>query len=426
MKYCDTDFGQWLYQQLENKRTTAKDLAKATGISEATISRIKNGKTPLTPKMRNLIAHALSVDVTEIPADTIQQRLNASSREEHSRLEIIKPSHPDHALLNYCFQQNIFRESGIICQEHELDYYGEKHPENYHRFIEHQLNQDKTVLVACSETALEKLPMRPTRKTLSHKLSGYSLVSRAGVDFPCIYKDGHGSDLFAFKCFLEYLIDADLCPHGSRNDRIAWMSGLEYQFLDLLFGLAREAVLEEKFKPMRAISSSVRPCLSSLYCLGANGADLLVADAARTALALSAPEKYKVVLSLHDIKRIISNITCENSKTWSSLIKPLYCSDNCAAAIDYFKAFWIHEIEKLEIPIYWHLFIPDSVDEQRTRTIEARLLEARMRIERKLSSPVLRLDVVRQIYEKTQYQNDTTVLDFKVFFDVWKSSFLGL
>lgn len=425
MKNKDASFGQWLYRQLESKTISAKELAQEMGISEATISRIKNGKTPLSPKMRKLLAAALDVQVNEIPSSTAQSN-TIEPHANNSRVELIKTANPDHAILNYSAIHGIFAENSINYEEHAKARYGEKHPENYINFIEHQINRGKFALLVCPESTLSNSPVPPAIKVSSHTFSGYSLITRSGVNVPCIDNNTLGSELFAFKCFLEYILDADLWPVGKRSDRISWMSDIDYQFLALLFGLAKEVILGEKFHTPTVLTSAVRPGLGSLYCLGASGADLIVGDSNCTAKAMSQPNKYKALLSLTDIKRIVSTLNYQNSKTWTAQIKPLYYAENGEDAIERFKSFWLNEIENLEVPIYWQLFAPENANDEEIQVLESRLIDTRLQLEKMFVNPVLRTEVVKKIYDITTRNGDHEISDFNIFYDVWKSSYPGL
>ncbi len=123
MKNKDASFGQWIYWQLESKTISAKELAQEMGISEATISRIKNGKTPLSPKMRKRLAAALDVQVNEIPSGTAHESI-LETRTKNSCVELIKTTNPDHAILNYSAIHGIFSlymtKGRMICNKSDI------------------------------------------------------------------------------------------------------------------------------------------------------------------------------------------------------------------------------------------------------------------------------------------------------------------
>lgn len=60
-------FSQWFDDQLDQAGLSGKELATMVGVSEATISRVRNGRVPLSPKMKARLSLVLNAKLTEIP-----------------------------------------------------------------------------------------------------------------------------------------------------------------------------------------------------------------------------------------------------------------------------------------------------------------------------------------------------------------------
>ncbi len=84
------NFGEWLDQELATKGWTRADLSRASGITEATLSRIVSGTRGVGPDVAKVIAETMHIDpVIVFRKAGILPPSTAELREQHPRLDYV-------------------------------------------------------------------------------------------------------------------------------------------------------------------------------------------------------------------------------------------------------------------------------------------------------------------------------------------------
>lgn len=420
-------FSSWLLAQLRHRGMTAKQLASEIGISEASLSRLKSGKSILTPQMRGRLATAFNVAAHAIPEVSAGQ--SDSVLEPHPTvLTILRTSFPDHAVINVAADMGIFAQQGLHVEQcHHPDIPAD-YPKSYRQRIQSHVHEGRVVLVVGPSVAAvgdSVSSARISRLDLpSHLFNGFAIVARADSDVPSIHCGSNGNELLQLKSMLERLLDADLWCDAKGYRRIAWMSDMEFNLLECIWGLAKEVVCGEKFlsarKPMK--HPSVKG-LRGLHGLGKRGVDLVLSDVSSAAVALSQPDKYKIILSLSDLQRVVANISEEDPPVWASLLRPLYHADRSTVAMQRFQEHWARVFAEAEVPMKWQLFYPSGTDETLLEELVCRLKRTRQEIELQLSCPIKRLAIQRHVFDQTICTASATL---DAFCSEWATSFKGL
>lgn len=350
----DTNFSNWLDAQLRHLAISAKELAKQAQVSEATISRIRNGRIPLSPRLKSRLSQVLKTKIQDIP--------DVKRSESMSLTKLLTMQHatPDYALINYALHEGMFLDCGIDLEELTDQDVGVRHTVDYFEAIKVFLGKGCSVLAIGPKPEFIANALEPICSIPSHSYCGYHLISRACANLPTFEDAPIHQRIFTLKMLLEQLENTGIWHNN--YDRISWQSSIDYAFLQLLERLSAEFMgLEGSFSDSVEKKFSNKAGLDSLHAVGSQGADLVLAGCGMLAEAYSQPNKYKVLMSLDRITKAISALTVDASPALLASFSSLYPADTARESLERFKTIWLERLAAVEKPIFWHLFCPKGI-----------------------------------------------------------------
>lgn len=417
-------FSQWLDNQLLSAGISGKELAAKVGVSEATISRVRNGRTPLSPRMKARLSLALNAKLTDIPNIERPQVATTTAL----NLWLIQHSIPDHAAINYAHSQGLFAEHGIHAEEISDRDLGARYPQGYCAAIKEQLKLGRSVLAMASEIEIERGGLSPVGKIFSHSYRGYHLITRASTEVPSVDDMPMHQRIFTLKLLLEQLENANIWRNDF--DRFSWKSSIEMDFLKALQGLSAEliGITDHEAAPASESKISNKAGLDSLHAFGSQGADFVVGDATALTEAYSHPSQFKVLLSWDKLLKTINTLSEDTPPALMATLKKIYRADRSSVAVERFKAHWTERLSQLEVPVYWQLFAPTSAQAFAHQPMLDRLENVLQDLQQELATPHLRESALQQIKqycdERTYHTSGSTTKDsFRL---AWESCYSGL
>lgn len=427
----NTVFSVWLDQQLEKNGITGKELASLSGVSEATISRIKNGKVALSPRVKGLLAKTLRVTPSDIPSAR-PSTSRARTADTAARIKVLPSTIPVHATLSFAAKRGLFSQHNIIAEEIADWDLCASYAEKYMTTIQAQLADGQHVLAMGHKNAFSQVTTGISKRFYSHTYTGYAVITRAKTDISTIEETPPHNRLFALRVFLETLEDQALWADPSLK-RFSWISTFDLQFLSYLKGMADEITKGIKYSNTLFEATTDKPELESLYGIGNSCADFALTDAKNMARVYAEPSLYKVVLSFEKLKNIIINIPASNPPSWSKLLMPGYRADKASTAIERFKAFWLEKLSELEIPVYWHLLSPPE-EEPDSNQLSENVANTLAALKHTLADPLQRNSSLTEIqryvtqrhFTHSRLYGNASTPDFEYFRRAWGESFSGL
>lgn len=413
-------FSKWLDAQLAQSGLSGKDLAVKIGVSEATISRIRNGRAPLSPRLKAKLSTALNAQISEMP---VVRQPEPSVR---GSLKTIQHSIPDHAVVNYALNQGMFLNQGIQVEEVTDRESGAQYPQSYFSAIRENLSRGYNVLAAGPRLEFERNGLMPTESVFSHSYRGYHLITRASALVSSVDDAPLHQRLYALKLLLEQLENAEIWADGF--SRISWQSSIDLRFLRALRSLSYELTGIPLHIDEMPTKFENKAGLEHLHMFGKQGVDFVLTDAGTLAEAYSHPECYKVLLSLDTLEKTIKSISREAPAAALNHLKKLYRSDNAAVAVERFKMRWLEELAQVEVPVYWNLFCPDTSGDYDHKLLAEGVANALNELQQTLATPHLRRDAINDIknYCEARAYKATGKAHAESFFLAWDCCYEGL
>lgn len=394
------DFAKWLDEQLHRCGLTGKDLAEKIGVSEATISRIRSGRSKLSPRMRRLLSAGLDVELGKVPNPFRSGSHVDACEEDHFgalQVSVLQGAIPDHACANYAVQKGFFEQRGLVANNITDKDIGLTFPESYWEYIETYLRDGEYVLAVSPDSVFNSTHLTPFASIFSHLYRGYALISRSNHPFSAVDNKAPHERLFALKVLLEGFEHKDMWAPDTLFQRFSWQSLYDFKFIDLIGGLSCEIVRGEKYVPTENYHDREKSGLDSLYDFGKHGSDCVVTDSGNLARALAQPQKYDVLLSYDVLIKVLKALSVDKLPPWASTIKGIYRADKKEVALERFKAFWLSEFGKLETAVRWHLFAPIDHDDKTSKQIVSLLEHVVKDVHNVLCHPTKREAVLLEI-----------------------------
>lgn len=418
---ANKNISHWLDHQLELEGLSGKELANKIGVSEATISRIRNGRTPLSPRLKKRLSAVLNTNSRDIP---VTDRHNTK---KSVSLSILQPSTPDQAVINYAMQQGLFRSRGIDASEIRANAFEPPLPTTYISILKEQLAKRKTVVVVGPEPNKEAQSLKPIGSIFSHIKSGYHIVTRASTKIPTIEDEPTHKRLFALKLLFEHFEHADIW--ADNFNRFAWQSSGDLEFLKALRALSHELTGTEA-SPENNMEH--RTCakhgLVSLHDFGRQGSDFVIANATTLAEAYSNPKEYKVLFSLDTLMKTVSQLSADTWPALQSNLMKTYRADRATVAIERFKLFWTEKLSQYEVPIYWNIYCGNVIEPQEQQYLISTVADVLTDTQQALATPHLRdnmLDEIKSFCDGGRHRA-TSVIEAESFKFAWDESYSGL
>lgn len=424
-------FCAWLDEQLERNGITGKDLALQSGVSEASISRIRNGKAALSARMRKVLATTLNVSPADIPSSHTKGRTREANAVQ--RIKVVPSSIPDHACLSFAAKRGLFNRYNIVAEQITDSDLCASYAEKYEHAIIEQTSKGQPVLAMGHQHAFDHMTETQTKAFYSHTYKNYALIARAKTDIVSVDQTPPHNRLFTLRIFLETLENHGLWDAPTLN-RFSWKSTFDLKFLSYLKGIADEMTKGIKFEENYFEATTDKPELESLYSLGNTSTDFVLTDARNLARVYAEPELYKIVLSFEKLKNIIANISTDKPPVWSKLLMSAYRADKATVAVQRFKTFWLNKLNALEIPVYWHLLAPTDFEEDALLSLSSGVEKTLADFTQILNDPLQRDASLRDIQKYVEHRHflniglygDNALPDFEFFKRAWEESFCGL
>lgn len=419
MHHC---FSGWLDQQLEQAGMSGKELANRIGVSEATISRIRNGRTPLSPRLKNRLSAALNTAPKDIP---ITNRISEAKR---LNLSIFQSPAPDHAILKYAAQRGLFLSHNVHAHEiPDFDLAALDETE-YNDSLQELMLRRKSLIVVGPEPIKEGFGLKPIASIFSHMQTGYHVVTRACTNVSSIVDIPPNKRLFSLKLLLEHLDHAAIWANNF--DRFAWHSSAEFKFVKALGRLSYEMTggnISEEAKYCQKSSNNYG--LQSLHDFGRQGADFaIITNATLLADAYSNPQQYKVLLNLKHLMKTVNLLNADAPPALLKHLMTVYRADRVSVAIERFKSHWSHKLSQLETPIYWNIYCSEKYQPENQKLLIDAVSQVRADALQELATPHLRENMLHQIKEYCDARTHRArgILDTHSFNLAWDECYSGL
>lgn len=355
------NFTQWLDYHLQRSGISGKELAIQVGVSEATISRVKNGHVPLSARMRARLCAALNTTPKEIPG--ITRRAPVASMTE---LWSIQNTSYEDALIEHACQRGLFSANQLAIARQPKKLIPSGDFAGYTGQIKDYLAKGKAVLTIGPEETLNEAGLVPAIKIQSHTYSGHNLIVRAQTHLPSILEAPAHQNSVMMKLMFEYFECANLWQRSF--ERFAWQTKSDLAFLNILRQLSAEVTGLTPNQEVNIsqydtrLSAHAAKCaeLGSLYALGSAGADCISGDLLSVSQAYSEPQLYKVLITQRKLEIFIENIHHNMPPTLSSNLCRVYKTSATVQAAEQFKRKWLKALAALEIPIFWQILLPEN------------------------------------------------------------------
>lgn len=382
-------FSQWLDSALKNAGLSGKDLASRVGVSEATISRLRNGRMALSPRIKARLALVLNTQAdgvpdTHKPAPVTQEKLN-----------IIQHSIPDHATANYALAQGLFLQNNLIAEEIPDRESGASYPVSYFSTIKDYVAHDQNVLAAGPKLEFERNGLIPNASILSHTYRGYHLITRATTIVPSVEDTPIHQRFFTLKLLLEQLANAEIW--SDNFSRISWQSSIDLKFLQALRGLTYDLIGIDHSDSATPTKAYNKAGLEYLHAFGKQGVDFVMTDAGTLAEAYSHPEHYRVLLSLDKLIKIIRSVSTDAPPAVLSNLKKIYKSDAASTAIERFQTYWLDALNHVKVPVYWNLFFRAGISGAAQEQLVAATTRTLQDMQQALTTPQQRQGAINSI-----------------------------
>lgn len=420
MKSNDS-FSSWLDDQLRHLGISGKELAIKVDVSEATISRIRNGRIPLSPRLKARLSQVLNAPIQDVP----QTHHNAPV--PLRKLLTVQHSTPDYAIVNYALKQGLFLNHGIDADEAADQDVGQRHSEDYYRAIKGFISKGHSVLAVGPKSEFIDNNLTPSLSIPSHIYCGYHVITRACTTLPSLDEAPIHQRVFTLKILLEQLENAEIWRDNF--ERVSWQSKIDYEFLQLLQRLSAEMIgMDLPIKTATGNKFSNKAGLDSLHAVGRQGADIVIGGCAMLADAYTQPDKYKVLLSLDKIVKTISAFSMETSPVLLSSFAKLYRADKATVALARFKNNWLEKFANAEKPIFWHLLCAADIDEANQKHLMQGVAAVQQDVQQELAAQHLRDTVLQEVKQYTDARtfrphDHPCSESFRL---AWNSSFKGI
>lgn len=423
-------FSQWLDAELKEAGLSGKDLAVKVGVSEATISRIRNGRMQLSPRMKARLSLALNAQVKDVP--NVEAPLRGSNAQINTqaktpiKLSVVQHAIPDHATANYALAQGLFLRNDILANEISDRESGVDYPHSYINAIKDQVGRGQNVLAAGPKLEFERNGLMPCASIFSHTYRGYHLITRATTAVPSVEDAPLHQRFFTLKLLLEQLENSEIW--SDNFSRISWQSSIDLKFLRALRGLSCDLTGIDPHADEAPSKVRNKAGLDYLHAFGKQGVDFVMTDAGTLAEAYSHPEYYKVLLSLDKVEKIIRSLSTDVPPAVLANLKKVYRSDKASVAIERFQTRWLEALSQVEVPVYWNLFCRPGVDPLEQEQLIDGVTGALQDLQQALASPQNRRSAISSIksYCEARAYKATGKANPENFQLVWDCCYQGL
>lgn len=415
-------FSAWLDNQLQKTGLSGKDLASKLGVSEATISRVKNGRIPLSPKLKMRMSQTFDLAPRDIP-DT-----NPVRTHQKSAVCIMQHTAPDHTTINYALKQGLFQNRGI----HATEVINEDRTD-WAACIKEQLDMDHTVIAVGTESEFRAEGLTPSNRIFSHIYRGFSLITRSTTSLPSVEGAAVHQRIFVLKMLLEKMENSRIWADNCQ--RFSWATPLDLKFLTAIRTLSQECnglVCHDLKAPENqehpTDPTHTKAGLDSLHEVGKQGADIVIGDLNTLAEAYADPQTYKTLLSLDTLTKIISNLDANAPATLQEALKRAYGTNKSGEAIERFKATWRNRLDEFETPIYWHVFCPETKSASSISSLSERIAAVLQDLQQEFATPHLRESTISKIYRHCNggVRAINPKIDCERFQIAWNTSLIGI
>lgn len=364
----------WLDHQLEHAGLKGKELAARMGVSEATISRLRNGRTGLSAKTKARLSRALFPN----HFDTLcAKSLNTPQSPNLKKCDItLSPSpalpHLPHNLISLkqaCFNHGIrLNRSGILCE-------ALKAPGDYIDLIEKQIAKGEVILSVGYASDFERCDLHPFVSFSPQVPGRYHLTTRLLTPVPNVIQTPPHKRLCTLKLLAEHFAHADIWQNNL--ERFSWRSNNELAFLKTLRGITTELVGLTATNTINVTDCWHKAGLDSLHAVGKDSADFVLQDDSLLGSTFSfknvAKTGFQVVLDLHTLVGVIEGLSSDAPRTLLIALQNAYGATDVSSVIERFKSKWLQALYGLAEPYYWQMFASEQLGEQYNYTLADQL-----------------------------------------------------
>lgn len=444
-------FGGWLRQELEKKSMTRRRLAQLCVVEPSTVGRWVSGKSIIEAETRPKLAKALGLSLDELPDVASEKYQNetdvaAITSSELIHLYTVRDGIPDHALIELADETGFFAIEGFkLHYWDDTEYQPDIPYPALHNYLIKNV-RDRQLLLSAPPEAIE-LPAQSDRKELDYTNTyrAYALITLANKSISQVYDKQNRHELFV-RLMLEmtnrglFNYTPGTSPDFSKQDdpklgepRIAWLGKNERRWLQGLYciygEISRKGVYKPPPKPKSAengglVVESHEDLIGLLDEAGTYAKDIIVGDAFDVAVAIANEDRYKILLTLLDIKQSVLRGIERYPETRGS-IEAMYRNEDkdCRDPVGEFSKKWQAFISELESTVHWMLIGKDvaKIDP----TVVQRLNKVIAKVRQYVTAPSSRHDALRRVcsFVEKRRRDDKKPPTFLQFERAWELSY---
>lgn len=463
MPMTKQEFGKWLSDRLRHEGLDQKNLARQCGVSGSTITRWKNGEVIIDPDSRIRLAQALGLRLDEmpevlgarelasgVPLPAIGPTLNATSVELH----VVRDGVPDHSLIELAVELGCFANQGIAVKVVDNST-RLRFPHLQNEILDTEYER-KLLLFSSPKGVLnledrQYVPLKTTNIyrayamiTLRDKLLAQMIDQVNPTQFVYLMRQMADRGMLDR---LESLAIGSTASRGKQPEvphfcepRIGWQGPDECRFLCGIYlmysEIARQAIcgrdvldaisergFENRMSPESDFSVSHDALLGQLDESGSFGRDVIVGDAFDLAVAFSRTKKYKVLLSLRDIKsHVLNEKTLDRYLETCKAIEAIY-PEGKDSSVKMFLKKWNDFFGKLESRVNW-LVIGKEADKCRG-DVERRLNNVIDMVVQYVTAPRTARDAKQRLWQiVNRSRTGVEAPELEAFEKAWEESYV--
>lgn len=421
------EFSNWLNSMIHERGLSARDVAAGTGISESFVSRIRKGTRLPKLDMAHKLADFFRVDRASIP-----DILHCASRDKSNSLDAIYTidhAIPDHAMILAPRIKKVFSTFGVSLYGKAPYVHSHGYPSSSYHCIDSAIYQSIPAL-ACGPKSffVERAGVTPV-SIETHRYRGFAMITKASTKLASAY--GCPIEVLPgyFRELVEILDESELFCGGSNEDRISCLGLEEIRFVRAIQGIKSELVDGEIFDPSEldhCLFTRKIPfgkALERLDLVGCKGADIIVGDAMCLSQGLY-DKNYKIIFTLNELIRLIKYIGLSKYRGWKNALQATYGTSCASEAQKMFYEKWSVVAKNLELPIFWHLYVPKEYSFEHRERLIHNVRSAFSTIREHINS-VRRTDILNEIYQRLIDQHNSRC-DLDSFYKSWAESYVGI
>lgn len=422
------NFASWLKDIMRRNRVTNKQLAVVLDCSTGYISHLRSGRNYPTSRQLSLLATFFRIEKKNIPG-SVRNTLKDMGGIAES-IHVLDHDIPDHSLLVSETLRQIFLSYQLDIECDNILTQPNGYPQNCYESIDRALYKSRSAIVCGPKSFFGKRQGVEPVEFFSHRYKGYSMITRSSMQIDPVFGCYNEDIPRKFRSLLDIFSECRLWRGESCQDRVACIGLEEVRFISAIEGIKNELFNSEPFnmgdlKYPKDFALRSNRMLDKLDQPGSRGFDIVVGDAMCLSSAIAKPDKYKIIFTLGDMRRLVEYIGSNGYSGWEKHLQHAYKMECPKEAIRHFHDKWKKIISDLEMPVFWFLYMPNYWEVDRREKLQNSVSAALKESHNSLQVASSRTQILQEIYNHISTTH-TQSCDIDSFNHAWNESYIGI